>query len=404
MSKIKVIIRESKKYLGEAEAEDEFGNLPTPEEEQFNALRGMITPEDIDKTYGFEEILHMGYVPVARGNVQRKASHGGSTYRPKFLSHLGSGVFGDTYEVADKAGKVYAAKVVDASVEENKEEFLIRTSIEEKRNNMPPEVAKHIVKLHEAKRLHLHPESDEVFVFIMDKARKMTPTERDLLFEGVGFLQQRIVLQKLFGNPQTFLNFFKKVLTNNTTLESGNTFIEIGKIKNYKQYLFETVQDNAQKIGRFKIPSKGDGDKVASRFVFYFFRDLIDRHLMMAGDALAAFAKKSINPTIPKDEVASKIRTKTLGWLQDILSGALTEEMEAASRDNFKFVTDSSDFNEKAFNESDAPESVKSFINALLYLKNNYNMKWNDLHSDNVMMNWKTGDYMAVDVGLFEFM
>ena len=41
-------------------------------------------------------------------------------------------------------------------------------------------------------------------------------------------------------------------------------------------------------------------------------------------------------------------------------------------------------------------------MNCLLYLKDVYDIKWNDVHEANVMMRPKTGDFVISDSGLFE--
>lgn len=48
------------------------------------------------------------------------------------------------------------------------------------------------------------------------------------------------------------------------------------------------------------------------------------------------------------------------------------------------------------------PEKVKSFMDAIMSLAINYNIYWRDLHSGNVMVDPKSGEYLAVDIGLFE--
>ena len=48
------------------------------------------------------------------------------------------------------------------------------------------------------------------------------------------------------------------------------------------------------------------------------------------------------------------------------------------------------------------PGNVYSFISALVTLAVEHGVQWNDLHPGNVMINPETGDYLAVDVGLFD--
>ena len=56
---------------------------------------------------------------------------------------------------------------------------------------------------------------------------------------------------------------------------------------------------------------------------------------------------------------------------------------------------------QKAFISRDMPEGTKSFIGALLYLAHEKGIFFKDLHEANVMVDPKTGDYVAVDIGMF---
>lgn len=389
--------------------------------EQFAMLRKSITDEDIKNTPGFAEILRMGYVPVMRPNLKTSGPaaewaremaarvHNSvpanlrNDYIPKFNSLLGFGAFGAVFEVVDKRGKRYAAKIANATDNRNKKEFYIRTNIERIRSSMPPDVSKHFVRLYEVKKLKLT-EHGEFYIFIMDFVRKMNPTETQVLYEGLGFLKQDLIYQKYIDHPNQFFIEFEK----NNKIPKSKVFKE-DEIAALKTFLLEIMKKNKQKFSRLKYEHGSS----------YAFADSIFNELL-SDDLYFDKNKHKVLQTFFKPETDLSTGISDIKkWFLDTTIKFIAEKIESMRSGYFKFSDDKNlqnsnsdvsnvsrfsykNFNKEQFKKLQAPEEVKSFINALLYLKEKYKIGWADLHKDNVMIDIKTGNYIVADLGHFE--
>lgn len=408
MKKIRIVLHEARLKISKSPKLSKAAGA-----EQFAALRKLVTDKDIKLIPGFAEILHMGYVPLMRPNLDMRGASGDggeeSGYAPKMISLLGYGAFGSVYEVVDKTGKRFAAKVAQASHSQNKQEFLVRTRIEELRKSLPPAIAKHFVRLHEVKKLQLT-KHGEYFIFIMDFGRKMNPTEEQILYKGFGTIKQNLVFSKYRLYPNSFVADFNNILKSDSTLESGNTYIKKEKVALVKSNIMKIVQKNKEKLAEMNF---GDSGMTSPTFIAFSAAGKIYADLIASDLWSGPFELKSdmLKPGVELGSALNKLQR----LITNLITEFISEKIEQFSSGDFKFGGIGGEWRtyaythknfdeeaERAFNKSAAPKAVKSFINALLYLKKNHNISWNDLAERNVMISPKTGDYIAVDVGLFE--
>ena len=69
------------------------------------------------------------------------------------------------------------------------------------------------------------------------------------------------------------------------------------------------------------------------------------------------------------------------------------------SKERTSFPSDAD--REGQFEPKKAIKGQKDLIRALSYLKDKFNIFWDDLHHGNIMIRPSTGDYVATDIGLF---
>lgn len=375
----------------------------------FESAKKLISKKDLEKNRDFKALMGLDYVPIMKHDLK---TH-------QFSAFLGAGVFGKVYEVTDKKGGRWAAKLtwMDSETTEfeidKMTEFRVRSKLEEIRDSLPESVSKHIIKVHKIKKVKYKDEETQmvVFVYIMQLARKMTDIESQVLYSGQNSLMSDLKLKNLILYPNQLYLLAKKAIIENNYFESGNPYILRNKAKELKKFLIGFLPDavklsEKQKQEFYKLSStrklKRNKDVLYS-FISKAVANNIFAHDVIDPETLMSFARPELSSTKERiNQNFINFKTTLINWFQNTIDDSLFSEIVSITNGDVKFTADFYDFEHDDLVDLKAPEEVKSFISALFYLHDKFGIAWGDLHSGNVMVDPKTGDYLAVDVGLFD--
>lgn len=408
MLKIKIFLKEAKVKIGKTQKP---GKENDGDAEQFAALRKLVTDKDLKYIPGFAELLHMGYMPIMLPNKKQQQYNG---YIPQFNAFLGGGAFGDVFEVVDKSGKRYAAKIAPAGEPQNKKELFVRKKIESIRGALPANVSKHFVRLYKIQKLKLTPVHGEFYIFIMELARKMNDAEEQVLYKGLNSVKEKVPLNKYRLYPDSFVADFNNILKSDSTLEDGASPVKKEKVPLLKNNMLKIVVKNKQKLAHIDFNDDINKNKPTLGIAWHAARQIYDKLLSFElENETAQYGVKS-DMLKPGRELKNSLN-KIARLITNLIHEFIAVKLEKMASADFKFGGEGSEYNQYAwssenfdqkaeinFNKSNAPEEVKSFINALLYLKKHHKIKWMDLPERNVMIDRQRGHYVAVDLGLFE--
>jgi serine/threonine protein kinase len=430
-------IKLGKQKLAEAGAGDVNAEKLTDSD---RALLKMVSKADIeDRDVGIKVLLDAGYIPIITGRTVQVYDRwrGEMEDVEKLSAELGAGVYGKVYE-ATKAGsdKRYAVKVLG----EDQNELQIRQKIEDMRESMPPEVARHFVKMHEAvkKVAFVGPQKErtEFTLIAMDLVRPLKTVEKSVLYRGLGSLTRLIAEVKLKDNLQDYRVIKKCLLENIAELSDTDatirTFISAiadsklqdefikrfqkdipavlempGSRNKYNSIVHDIMQTDKDGSQRFNELLKATLEQFASYMVSTWMQNF--------GANYSKFFKNpeaTLNPeTVVKVAKAFSLYSIAIARrVREIagLSLSTSDGMHMVRNyDNLAQVLagfddmENREIVQKAFISRDMPEGTKSFIGALLYLAHEKGIFFKDLHEANVMVDPKTGDYVAVDIGMF---
>jgi len=431
---IVIKIKLGKQKLAEAGVDDVNAEKLTDSD---RALLKMVSKADIeDQDVGIKILLDAGYIPIITGRIVQVYDRwrGETDNVEKLSAELGAGAFGKVYE-ATKAGsdKRYAVKVLGA----DQNELQIRQKIEDMRESLPPEVAKHFVKMHEAvkKVADVGPrkERTEFTVIAMDLVRPLKTVEKSVLYRGLGSLTRLIAEVKLKDNLQDYRVIKKCLLENAAQLSDMDPKIKpfiaaiadsslqaefISRFKKdipavlempasrnkYNSIVYDVMQTDKDGSQRFNELLKVTLENFANHMISTLIKNFGTNYskfpaVILSPETVAkvakAFSLYSIDIARCVRETAGLSLSTSDGMhmvrnyenLAQVLAGF--DDME-----NREIV-------QKAFESKDMPEGTKSFIGALLYLAHEKGIFFKDLHEANVMVDPKTGDYVAVDIGMF---
>ena len=248
----------------------------------------------------------------------------------------------------------------------NHNEFKVRQQIEQIRKNLPEEVSKHLIKHF----LIYSPQEDEqYFIYVMEKMREMNKTEEQILYQGNLNLIMPSAIIKQMTEPEVFYDTVKIFL--DTHSDAKYLFSVLPKLKNI--YL--------NGLG-MELPNIGQMLKIIASDMFYFnvhelvrpFADHLNQkifgnHIWKHWDKI-----KETDPEHDPREIVSGLKymlTQAITKIVDDISGP---RFQGTKNKHVQIDT------KKAF------EKQKSFIDALEYLAEHYNIHWADLHDENVMI------------------
>lgn len=371
-------------------------------------------------------LLEAGYAPVMRFK-----SHDYFKDDPELnyvTALLGEGAFGKVYECVDQRGHRVAVKITYKyaydeetgrwdKVDDNINEFNIRKRLKDLTDQLPRAVSKHIVKLKDAREISLPTREKSAYVMALEMMVPMNDTQRKILYSGMSSISPErdptVMLNKMLQYPNQIYVLVKQYLLEDEAklenLTDGHTLpkfaegwdsskvkkIVLGHLNNLKG----DVASTANKTADYKDIVDDISDTFADTII-----DNIWHDSKLTKDEIPVFFD-------PRAVELKRISTKAIKqeffiWLKYAIINAFLTKLEYTNEtpdDEYTFggwFSDSRGTISKE-DEKSMTKEVRSFVKALIYLVDKYGIKWGDLHAKNVMIHPRTGDYVAVDIGLF---
>jgi hypothetical protein len=369
-------------------------------------------------------LLRAGYVPIMRFKQTDYDEASGYV-----TSMLGQGAYGAVYECVDKKGHRLAVKVSnkyeydDESgrwefIDDNENEFQIRKKLKSLTDELPKSVSKHIVKLKDAIEVPTGGRQKGAYVMALELMVPMNETQRKILYSGMNSISPErdptVMLNKMLQYPNQIYVLVKQYLledeaklenlTDGYTLPKFAEGWDSSKIKKiilgHLNDLKDDVASTANKTADYKSIVDDISDTFADTIV-----DNIWHDSKLTKDEIPVFFD-------PRAVELKRISTKAIKqeffvWLKYAIINAFLTKLEYTNETPEGEYTFGSWFSDSRGtiskeDEKTMTKEVRSFVKALLYLVENYGIKWGDLHAKNVMIHPRTGDYVAVDIGLFK--
>jgi serine/threonine protein kinase len=405
-----------KKYLiNEAERAKKFS--------PYSAAYAQLSDEDKQDPH-IDALLKVGYVPI------QKVTKGTNT---GLSALLGRGAYGQVYEAVDKKGRRMAVKVFD-DPDEGEKEAEVRRTIKQRIESISDRdfVKKHLVKFDQMMIVPGETPDDEKYIISMEILRPMTTTERSSLYKGMEalsgdydpltlyfkmfkFYPNLIVAEirkymqrkysseafkrglKLIIKPEiseTALNLYilkqisdlkESVLqTIEADKDINSEWLDV-KIKDFADLMADMISDNMVHDARF-IQVDNDGTKTSKLFLKYRSGDEQEKALIVLKDYIADVIYKAIENSILRKAGQVSTYNKNIA--------------------NYKKFSTDYEFDKKEPTKQQyamMDKKVQRFVKAMYRLAKTYKIFWSDLHKSNIMINPQTGDYVASDLGLFDF-
>ena len=426
-------------------------------------LKGL-EQKDYERYLDYKFILDNGYIPIEKPVLDKPLkSYGPMRGDPdkeedkknyRVSAWMGAGAYGKVFE-ATKAGtdKRYAVKITSDA-----QEFRVRTRIEEIRDSLPEEVAQHFVKMEEVKMEKNVPVSPFVpnpkYLIALQLVRPMNTVEKTALFNGTAGLQKFIANSNFRGQEhitnfkfykESFLNGLKKAPLRDLMdffpkgmFDKGNT-----GLKSLESFLHELIPDLEDALDKFgegaykevakkaiKVARAAEMQELVGLYKFVqleVVKKLVDS--VNIDDKLGEYSKHFSPNFAKKDDpgLGKLLRDKIIKLLTSnyIVQFAVMgfrkvsgiENVQSNKKDltmKFHYLDladtltdgDHTKFDDENYildklAEFDMPEKVRSLIYSLLYVAAKHGLYFQDLHENNIMVDPRTGEYVAVDVGLF---
>lgn len=217
----------------------------------------------------------------------------------------------------------------------------------------------------------------------MDKMRPMNIYEEKLLYQGHrGGMSTKSALSLLNKDISGLYNFLKEWIINSKELK--HVYYRLSNVSNVyldglkKEFL--TAMENVSSFLK-KDPYLDE----------YYFAEIFEKELN------TRIYNKYI---IPKWDIILQHSNDKNYDIREI-KAVFNYEIKAAVQEYIRKFLSTVFFGgktDKPIDTSIAFEKQKSFIDALEYIAQHYGLSWDDLHSDNVMIDPKTNEYIAVDV------
>lgn len=297
------------------------------------------------------------------------------------LFYWDKGLGGRTYEVS-KDGKLYVAKVGKKNPD-NLQEFNIRKEIEKIRSELPEEVAKHLVKHY----LIDDTTSNNYFIYIMDKMRPMNKYEEKLLYQGHrGGMPAKSILSLINRDISGLYNFLKEWIINSKELKHIYYYIppiETVYLEGLKKVFLGTIKDIVFSLSK---ETYLDEYLFAETLEEYLNSRIYNMYILPKWNIILQHSNdKNFDIREVKAVFRYEIRDAGKEYIRKFLSAVFISSKQSS----------------EPIDTSAAFEKQKSFIDALEYIAQHYGIHWDDLHEDNVMIDPKTNEYVATDIGNF---
>lgn len=268
--------------------------------------------------------------------------------------------------------------------EQDQQEFNIRTKLESIRKELPEKVQNHLVKT-----FYIQDKTEtSPYIYIFEILRPLNSYEQGILFTGmtIGTFLPKQVKKKFLQDITILTKEIENYFDNNIV------FKKIDKIvPSFRELIFSFISENYLKeiieqldFSEFFVKGNLRKTRLASE---------------LTGIILSDIRK---NKTFQKYD--DFIQNKFNFDIDIKLNSVIYQEIkEYINFQDFTFPISREQYSQEQHQDKEINLEHKDFLEAMLYLSVYHNLDWNDLHQENIMVRPSTGDFVAADIGYFNF-